>query len=260
MSSPILFNNGAAYEQYMGVWSQSVGNAFIDWLDLKPGLRWLDVGCGNGAFTETVVQRCAPAGIAGIDPAAGQLSFARSRPALARARFEQGDAMSLPFADQGFDVAIMPLVVVFVPEPARAVAEMARVVAPGGVVCAYMWDFEGGGFPYDVLQSELRALGLTVPMPPSPWAAELDAMHKLWSDAGLHEIAEHQITVPRTYQSFDEYRQIILGGPSVSGLLSELTPAQRTLLDERLQARLPADAAGRITYSSRANAIRGRVQ
>ncbi len=259
MNTPISFNNGAAYERYMGVWSRSVGESFIDWLGLQSGLRWLDVGCGNGAFTETLVRRCAPAQVAGVDPSEGQLAFARSRPALARGRFEQADAMLLPFGADSFDAAVMPLVIVFVPEPARGVAEMARVVAPGGVVSAYMWDFDGGGFPYELLQSELRALAGTVPMPPSPWAADLDAMHKLWADAGLCDITTRQITVQRTYRDFDEYREIVTGGPSVGGLLAQLSPVQRALLDERLRARLPADSAGSITYAARANAIRGRV-
>src|SRR5437763_6995145 len=99
MSNQIRFDDGVAYERYMGKWSQLAGQSFLEWLAPKPGLRWLDVGCGNGAFTEMLAERYAPAEIQGIDPSEQQLAFARSRPALHAAQFRQADAMALPFAD-----------------------------------------------------------------------------------------------------------------------------------------------------------------
>ena len=77
----IRFDDGAGYERMMGVWSRLAGDIFLDWLALPPGLRWVDIGCGNGAFTELIVERCAPAEIQGIDPSQAQLAFARTRPA-----------------------------------------------------------------------------------------------------------------------------------------------------------------------------------
>lgn len=131
----------------MGKWSQLVGERFLTWLSPEPGKHWLDVGCGSGAFTELVFERCVPASVQGIDPSAEQLEFARSRPSTSRAQFRQGDAMAQPFPDNSFDVAVMPLVIFFVPEPARGVAEMARVVRSGGLVSAYGWDLMGEAFP-----------------------------------------------------------------------------------------------------------------
>ena len=185
VTNQIRFDDGAAYERYMGKWSQLAGEAFLDWLAPTPGLRWLDVGCGNGAFTEMLVERCAPASVDGIDPSEAQLAYARTRLAPRVAEFRQGDAMALPFPDDTFDAAVMPLVIFFVPDPAVGVAEMARVVRPGGAVTAYAWDMPGGGFPYDALQVEMRGLGLMVPAPPSPDASRLDAMRDLWTAAEL---------------------------------------------------------------------------
>src|SRR5579862_9069567 len=112
-TNQIRFNDGAAYEQYMGKWSQLAGKTFLDWLAPKTGWRWLDVGCGNGAFTEMLVERCAPASVHGIDPSEGQLAYARSRPASRVAQYHLGDAMALPFPDAAFDAAVMPLVIFF---------------------------------------------------------------------------------------------------------------------------------------------------
>lgn len=260
MTDQIRFDDGAAYERYMGTWSQLVGEAFLDWLAPGPGLRWLDVGCGNGAFTETIVERCAPASVDGIDPSEGQLAYARTRPAARVARFQVGDAMAQPFPDDAFDAAVMPLVIFFVPDPARGVAEMARVVSPGGIAAAYAWDVLGGGFPYDALQTEVRALGFPVPMPPSPDASRIDIMHDLWTGAGFTEIETREITVQRTFADFDDYWTTVLGGPSVAPSLAAMGAENTALLQSRMRARLPADADGRITFGARANAVKGRVR
>src|SRR6202040_2616502 len=109
-----------------------VGEVFLDWLAVPNGLRWIDVGCGNGAFTEVLIARCAPSAVTAVDPSEGQLSFARTRPATKLAQFRIGDAQALPFPDNSFDAASMALVITFLSDPAKAVAEMARVVRPGG--------------------------------------------------------------------------------------------------------------------------------
>jgi SAM-dependent methyltransferase len=259
MTDQIKFDDGAAYERYMGKWSQLAGETFLAWLAPKSGLRWLDVGCGNGAFTELLAERCAPADLHGIDPSEAQLAFARSRPALRAASFRQGDAMALPFPNDTFDAAVMPLVIFFVPEPAKGVAEMARVVSPGGIVTAYGWDMVGGGFPYEALHAEMRAMGISVPVTPSRDASRIDVMRDLWTGAGLEAIETREITVQRTFADFDDYWTTIHGGPSVSRGLKAMSPEDLARLNARLRELLPADSAGRITYSARANAVKGRV-
>src|SRR5947209_20284063 len=135
MAEPqIRFDDGAGYERMMGKWSRLAGEVFLDWLKPASGLRWIDVGCGNGAFTELLAERCAPAEIQGVDPSEAQLAFARSRHRAGIAHFRHGDAMALPFADRGFDAAAMALVIFFVPEPPAGVAYNARGVRPGGPV------------------------------------------------------------------------------------------------------------------------------
>src|SRR3954471_9469127 len=106
----IRYDDGAAYERMMGAWSRIAGESFLDWLAPPPGRRWIDIGCGSGAFTELLVERCAPAEVQGIDPAEGQLAFARTRPGLRMAELRLGDAMALPFPADRFDAAVMALV------------------------------------------------------------------------------------------------------------------------------------------------------
>jgi SAM-dependent methyltransferase len=259
MIDQIRFDDGASYERYMGEWSHLVGAEFLRWLAPAPGQRWLDVGCGNGAFTELVATRCAPAALHGIDPSAAQLAFARTRPALRDADLREGDAMALPYSDHSIDVAVMPLVIFFVPAPATGVAEMARVVAPGGLVAAYAWDMHGGGFPYHVLQREMRELGAIVPAPPSPESSRRDVLHDLWRGAGLVDVEMQEFTVHRTFASFDAYWDIIAGWATIGRTLSTMSAEAIARLQDRLRKSLPADADGSMTYAATANAVKGWV-
>ena len=257
--SQIRFDDGAAYEKLMGVWSRLVGEEFLDWLALPPGLRCIDIGCGNGAFTELLIAHCRPVEVQGVDPSEGQLAFARSRPGVGVAKFQQGGAEALPFADKSFDAALMALVIFFVPNPAKGVAEMKRVTRPGGVIAAYAWDIFNGGFPLEPLQAELRALGQQYMLPPSAEVSRLPALRRVWEEAGLDAVETREFTVRRTFVNFDEVWSTSLSSPSTGGTIAKMAPADVTTLKTRLRNRLPADASGRITYSARANAVKGRV-
>jgi SAM-dependent methyltransferase len=255
----IRFDDGAAYEQMMGIWSRLAGEIFLEWLAPPSGLRWIDVGCGNGAFTQLLVERSAPAEIQGIDPSAAQLAFARSRSASRVAAFRQGDAMALPFPADRFDAAVMALVLVFVPDPAKGVAEMARVVRPGGTVATYMWDMLGGGFPLDPVLVEMRAMGLTPLRPPRMEASRMEALRSLWAGAGLEAVETREITVRRTFVDFDGFWATKLKSPAIAPVVAALASAENETLKSRVRAALPADAEGRITYGARAHAIKGRL-
>jgi SAM-dependent methyltransferase len=253
------FNDGEAYERMMGVWSRLVGEEFLDWMALARDLRCIDIGCGNGAFTELLVERCAPSEVQGIDPSPAQVAFARARHRAKIAEFRIGDAMALPFAEDRFDAAMMALVIVFVPEPAKGVAEMARVVRPGGTVAAYIWDLPGGGFPMQPIFAEIRALGRETLGAPRPEVSEVGALRALWQAAGLEQIETRKITVQRTFADIDEFWTVgtLTGG--VGATVASLTADEIATAKEHLRAKLPADAAGRITYSAFANAVKGRV-
>jgi ubiquinone/menaquinone biosynthesis C-methylase UbiE len=255
----IRFDDGAAYEQMMGTWSRLAGNVFLDWLEPPSGLRWIDVGCGNGAFTELVIERCAPAEVHGVDPSEGQLAFARARPAARMAVFHKGDAMALPFPDNKFDAATMALVIIFVPDPAKGIAEMARVVRPGGLISSYAWDMLGGGFPQETILHEMRAMGMNPARPPQMGASRMDTLRALWANAGLEDVETREITVQRTFLDFENYWATNLKSSSVSAAIAGMAPDDAESLKRRVQARLTADVQGRIVCDARAHAIRGRL-
>jgi ubiquinone/menaquinone biosynthesis C-methylase UbiE len=260
MTGPqVRFDDGAAYERMMGIWSRRVGEIFLDWLRLPTGQKCVDIGCGNGAFTEMLVERCAPVEVQGIDPSPEQIAFARARHTAKVAEFRLGDAMALPFPDNRFDAATMALVIFFVPEPARGVAEMVRVIRPGGIVAAYAWDMLGGGFPMEPILSEIRALGQKTLGPPSPEASRMESLRELWTTARLEVVETRKITVQRTFANFDDYWTTSTLSGSVRPTVAALSPGDMELVKSRVSAKLPADATGRITYSSFANAVKGRV-
>jgi ubiquinone/menaquinone biosynthesis C-methylase UbiE len=217
------------------------------------------VGCGSGAFSELIVERAAPAAVEGIDPSEPQLTFARSRAAARMAQFRQGDAMALPFPDGAFDAAVMALVVFFVPEPSKGVAEMARVVRPGGIVASYTWDILNGGFPNEPLMDAMRETGRAASLPPSANASRMQALMELWVNAQLDQIETREIVVSRTFRDFDDFWSTSTLGTNVRATIAGMPADEIELLKSRVRTHVSIGASGSITCSARANAIKGIV-
>ena len=252
---------GSAYEPYMGRWSRLVAREFLARLGVAGGAAWLDVGCGTGALSQTVLGMADPAAVVGIDPSLGYVGYARARLAGDRARLLVADARRLPVAGDRFDAVVSGLVLNFVPDPARAVREMTRVARAGGRVAAYVWDYAGGmelirGFwdaaaALDRAAAELdegRRFGLCQPEP----------LAGLFRGAGLVEVEVAPIDVPTRFRDFDDYWTPFLGGQGPApGYVLALDEAGRAALREELAARLPAAADGSIALAARAWAVAG---
>ncbi|WP_085934817.1 class I SAM-dependent methyltransferase [Enhydrobacter aerosaccus] len=254
------FDDGAVYERMMGIWSRLAGEQFLDWLAPASGLTWVDVGCGNGAFTQLLVERCAPAAIEAIDPVEGQIAYARARIPDPPARFQQGNAMALPFADRQFDAAVMALVIFFVPDPAKGVAEMVRVVKPGGWVSAYAWDIPGNGLPMGPIRAELRAMGLEPPLPPNQQVSSLKGLADLWTRAGLDAVETREIIVPRSFADFDDYWTTSILAPGLSTMIAALHKPTLEQLRHKVRARMQSGPDRKVQETSRANAVKGVVR
>jgi SAM-dependent methyltransferase len=256
---PIRFDDGEAYERLMGVWSQSVGDVFLEWLPAGDGERWLDVGCGNGTFTEQIIRRRQPADVQGIDPSAGQIDYAQTRMGAAGAVFQVGNAMALPFADDRFDAAAMALVISFIPDPAKAVAEMARVVRPSGLIATYMWDQPGGGSPQEPIFAEMRAMGLDTVLPASGWASSRDGLRGLWTDAGLERVEARVIHVRRDFGSAEDFWRTSAETGVLRAALDRMDDSAIEALRNRVLKRVSPGGSGPVALTAFANAIQGRV-
>ncbi|MER7892421.1 methyltransferase domain-containing protein [Micromonospora sp. NPDC094482] len=262
MTGPVWVD-GLAYEAYVGRWSRRVAMEFLSWLDQPLGRRWLDVGCGTGALTSTVLAMADPSEVTGVDPSAGFVTRARALIEDGRAEFLIGDARSLPVSDGSVDVVVSGLMLNFVPEPTRAVAEVARVLAPGGVAAAYVWDYAEGMAMMRHFWDAAAAL--------DPSAAERDegrrrgvcdpeALRELWADAGLRAVTVQPIEVPTVFAGFDDYWTPFLGGQgTIPGYVRSLPEPQRNRLRDLLAARLPVEPDGSIRLTARAWAVRGNA-
>jgi SAM-dependent methyltransferase len=265
MSSSTLsdaWERGDPYEQYVGRWSRQVAPRFIEWLDIPAGRRWVDIGCGTGALCAAILQAAATAGLTGIDPSRGFLATAQ-RQLGGRADLLVGSATAIPLADASADVIVSGLMLNFVAEPGAALAEMARVTGPGGVIAAYVWDYAAGmammrHFWDAAVAIDAQAMALDegrrFPL------CRPDALRALFDAAGLQAVEMMAIDIDTSFADFDDYWQPFLGGqgPAPAYAMS-LDEAARERLRERVRSGLPIAPGGEIELRARAWAVRGTV-
>ncbi|OKK22247.1 methyltransferase [Streptomyces sp. CB00455] len=257
---------GEAYERYMGRWSRPLAGRFVAWLDPGDGGRWLDAGCGTGALTAALAAPPAPGAgpreVVGLERSPAYAAFAASAHGAPGAPCVVGDAQALPFADGACDGVVSGLVLNFLPEPGRAVAEAVRVVRAGGTVAAYVWDYAGGmellryfweaatavdasALPLD----EGRRFPLCRPEP----------LRALWEEAGLADVEVAALGVGTVFGGFaDLWEPFLAGQGPAPGYVASLASPGRDRLRERLRASLPVAQDGSIALRARAWAVRGR--
>jgi SAM-dependent methyltransferase len=255
------WDSGSAYEPYVGRWSRLVAREFLGWLAVPPGGCWLDVGCGTGALVEAILALAAPSEVVGIEPSSAYVAFARDRVNDPRVRFDVGDAQALQAASATFDAVVAGLVLNFVPEPDRAVSEMARVARPGRVVAAYVWDYAEG---MQMMRHFWDAAGAL-----DPKARELDeglrfalckpeSLTYLFQTTGLEKVEVRALDVPTVFRDFDDYWSPFLGGQAPApGYAMSLSQERRAALRERIRASLPINSQGEHHLIARAWAVRG---
>lgn len=255
---------GDSYDTYMGRWSRLIAPRFLDWLDAPPGRDWLEIGCGTGALSAAIIERCSPRSLLGIDPSSGFIAKASAALSDVRATFQVGDAQSLAEASGSRDVIVSALVLNFVPDPDKALAEMKRVSRKGAVIGFYVWDYPGGGM-------ELMRAFWTAAADLDPKAADLtedkrfpfctlDGLAGMVTRAGLGSVIGTAITVPTVFKDFDDYwTPFTLGAGPAPGYCASLAPEARQQLKERLQDTLPRRADGSIPLQARAWAIKAVV-
>jgi SAM-dependent methyltransferase len=254
--------SGDAYEPYIGRWSRLVARDFLRWLAPFSGAVWLDVGCGTGALTETVLGTTAPARVWGIDPAQPYLAHARKHVGDVRAAFVAGDGRALPVRGDNFDYVVSGLSLNFVPDPRMAVLEATRVARPGRSVAAYVWDYAGRmemlrQFWDAAAEVDERAVeldeGVRFPI------CDPDALSELWQEANLQAIEVTRLEPTSVFESFGDYWTPFLGGQGPApGFVASLNDSQRAELAELLRARLPTRPDGSMALVAGALAVSGK--
>ena len=260
MSDTTHWDSGDAYEMYMGRWSRPIAHEFVTGLDIEPGKRWLDVGCGTGALTQTILALADPGEVWGVDPSDTFVNHVRQQVTDHRVQFKVGDAAQLPFEDHTFDVVVSGLALNFMPADA-AVHEMQRVVQSGGVVAAYVWDYSGKmewlRYFWDVavaLDPAAKVLDEGVRFP----ICQEAPLRDLFREAGFGDIQVYPIDTPTHFASFDDY-----WGPFLCRqfpapqYVASLSAEHQQRLREELRQRLPVNPDGTIDLIARAWAVRG---
>ncbi|MBB3675998.1 class I SAM-dependent methyltransferase [Modestobacter versicolor] len=257
------WTDGDRYERYVGRWSRPVAQRFVAELGVPAGRRWLDVGCGTGVLTSTVLDHAAPASVLGVDRSPEFVAHAAAHVVDPRVAFRTADALVLPVEDAAVDVVVSGLVLNFLPGHPAAVAEWRRVVAPGGLVAAYVWDYAGG--------MELMRLFWAAATRVTLAAGSLDEgarfpvcapgpLGGLFRGAGLTDVVTGSIDVPTVFADFDDYWTPFLGGTGhAPAYVATLGRDDRTALREALRADVPVRDDGSIALTARAWTVRGRV-
>jgi ubiquinone/menaquinone biosynthesis C-methylase UbiE len=255
------WDDGNSYERYVGRWSRKIGDAFLGWLAPPEGLAWLDLGCGTGALTAQILNRCSPAHVIGVEPSEDFLAAATRAIQDARAEFRLGGGETIPLRDAEVFFAVSGFALNFVPDQAAAMREQVRVVKPGGTVAAYVWDY--------AVHAQFIRVFWDAAVSLNPAARELDegvrfpnchpeALRSLFESAGLDAVEVAPIDVPTPFKDFEDYWTPFLSGIGPApGYCTSLDEPAREALRHRLQETLPTDAAGRILLAARAWAVRG---
>jgi ubiquinone/menaquinone biosynthesis C-methylase UbiE len=255
-----VWEQGDAYERYIGRWSRQVAPRFLSWLRVPPNRRWLDVGCGTGALCSAILDQCSPCSVTGVDPSKGFLDTARQR-VPAGVRLLQGSATSIPLEDASSDVVVSGLVLNFVPDQSAALTEMARVMIAGGTIGAYVWDFadkmELIRYFWDAavaLDANAARMDESTRFP----ICRPEKLEQLFRSASLRNVELIAIDVATHFASFDDYwRPFLAGqGPAPAYAMSLDAPT-RARLREEVRRRLPIEADGAIALIARAWAVHG---
>ncbi len=246
---------GDAYDRYIGRYSREIAPRFLAFTEVVAG-PVLDVGCGPGSLTAALAARFGASSVAAVDLSEPFVSACRSRVPGADVRL--ASAEELPFSDATFQAALSQLVVSFVHDADRMIAEMARVVRPGGTVAACT--FESHGFALTRTFWE-AAIGLD---PGAPDDARLPfrrmpELAELFGRAGLREVATDVIAVEAAYADFDDlWSPFAFAIGPAAGYLAEQPPDRRAAIRDRCFDLL-GRPAGPFSLPARVLAVRGRV-
>lgn len=242
-----------AYDRFMGRYSQLLAPQMADLVDIRPGQRALDVGCGPGALTATLVERLGPGAVTAVDPSTPFVDAARERHPGVDVR--QASAEALPFPDDAFDIVAAQLVVHFMADPIAGIGEMARVTRDGGTVAACVWDHAGALGPLGTFWRVARELDPAVVDESRLPGARAGHLAALFQAAGLHDVSEVTLRADRQHPTFEDWWGPFEHGVGPAGAyVATLDADRRSVLRDHCRRTL---GDGPFTVAARAWAARG---
>ena len=254
------WNNAALYESYVGRWSRLTAIEFLNWLNMKSGLVWMDIGCGTGALSNAILQSRNPKKIIGIEPSESQIEFARESIKDTRAEFLVSDAVKLNVNDESADVIVSGLVLNFIPDLKSALTEFKRAVKTGGTIAAYVWDYSGkmelmryfwdaAVILFEDAREKDEAARFEICNP--------ERLADAFNSAGLINTEVTFIDVPTVFKDFDDYWTPFLSGIGPApGYCMSLSEKNRELLKNEVYKSLPIEKNGSIKLIARAIAVK----
>ena len=262
MSSNFVARGADAYDGQMGRWSRRLAVPFLAFSGIEPGERVVDVGCGTGNLARAVLDHDVAA-VDAIDFDAGFIAALRERSADPRLTAREGDACNLPYADDAFDRALSMLVLHFVSDAQAAIAEMKRVLRPGGIAAATVWDTYGGmpavrAFWDTVcaIEPKARARRVSQAMRPMTKSGELAAAFRA---AGFHDVTDTMLAIRMEFSAFADFwvPTTQLHG-ATADFMASLPDATRAAIEDAVrEAYLCGQPDGPRSFVSAAWAARG---
>lgn len=251
--------SGDVYDQFMGRWSWEVAIQFLNWLQIRPDQHWLDVGCGTGALARAIAMYAKPQVVIGFDPSVDFVRYARQQ--LNKGSFFVTDGRALAVLNETFDVIVSGLALNFMPQPEQALREMHRVIKPGGVVAAYVWDYAGKmeflRYFWDAAV-ELDAGAVAMHEGNRFPICQPEPLQRLWQRAGFHNVSVVALEIPTIFDSFESYWQpFTLGNFPAPAYASSLDEIRRSNLRSHLHSTMPIAVDGTIQLIARVWAVRG---
>jgi SAM-dependent methyltransferase len=258
-----MFAASAGYERFMGRWSRLLAPTFIAFAGVRNGDRVLDVGTGTGSVASTAEASMPMSQIVGIDPSPAFVAYAQKNAKSTRAQYEVGDAQALKFKAGSFDHTLALLVMNFIPDEHKAIAEMRRVTRPQGSVSACVWDYDAGMQMLRFFWDEAIALDPAIE-PKDERHMKLSRegqLGDLWRRAGLISIKEEPLVIDQAYSSFNDYWDSFTRGAGPGGAyVVSLSEDRRQQLEARMRKRLLGDRQdGPFTLKAKAWCVRGEV-
>ena len=254
------WSSGNQYDEFMGRWSNRISEKFLNWLSVPFDRTWLDLGCGTGSLTKLILEKYHPTKVISIDSSSEFILYSKQSIINPIVHFQVGMAQELELESNSIDAIVSGIMLNFVPQPETVIAEMIRVVKPGGCIGIFVWDYSKGmemlRYFWDAAveldySAKVYDEGIRFPLCQE---GQLESLVKAFD---LKEFEAIPIEEKTVFNNFDDYWLPFLGnvGPAPSYTMN-LKEKDKQKLENRLRELLPIEPDGSISLMAKAWAVK----